>query len=269
MTRNDLSVIHVGGPTLLIDLEGVRLLTDPTFDEPGEYRREGASTLVKLTPPAVSTDRLGHLDAVLLSHDEHADNLDDAGRALLGHVPLVLTTPEAAARLTASNDVLPHKVHGLVTWRTAEVAGSDGRAVKVTGVPARHGPPGCETMTGTVTGFVLEAAGLPTVYVSGDNAALELVDEIADRFAPVDVAVIFAGKVSTPLLDGADLTLSSEAAAKAARRLGASTVVGVHTEGWAHFTESPADLRAAFADAGLGDRLLVPDPGRRHEVVSH
>ena len=269
MTRNDLSVTHVGGPTLLIDLGGVRLLTDPTFDEPGEYRREGSSTLVKLTPPAVSTDSLGHLDAVLLSHDEHADNLDDAGRALLGNVPLVLTTPEAETRLTASNDVLPHKVHGLANWRTAEITGSDGRTVKVTGVPARHGPPGCEAITGTVTGFVLGAADLPTVYVSGDNAALELVDEIADRFAPVDVAVLFAGKVSTPLLDGADLTLSSESAAKAARRLGAATVVGVHTEGWTHFTEGPTDLRAAFDTAGIGDRLLVPDPGRRHEVAAH
>lgn len=263
MTHN-VRVTHVGGPTLLIDLGGTRFLTDPTFDEPGEYRR--GSTLVKLTPPAVSADSLEPIHAVLLSHDEHADNLDDSGRELLARVPLVLSTPEAAGRLTSAGQVHPTRVRGVANWQDTEVTGPDGRTVTVRGVPARHGPEGCEPVTGTVTGFVLQGDDIPTVYVSGDNASLDLVDEIAARFAPVDIAVLFAGKVSTALLDGADLTLSSEAAASAAERLGATTVVGVHTEGWAHFTEGPDDLRSAFDDAGLGDRLVLPPPGETHPI---
>ena len=43
----------------------------------------------------------------------------------------------------------------------------------VTGVPARHGPVGCEPVTGDVIGFVLTSDDLPSVHVSGDNAALE------------------------------------------------------------------------------------------------
>ena len=79
MTRNDLNVTHVGGPTLLIEFGGLRLLTDPTFDEAREYVRPGTSTLVKLTPPVLPAEQLEPIHTVLLSHDQHADNLDPAG----------------------------------------------------------------------------------------------------------------------------------------------------------------------------------------------
>src|SRR6202000_590080 len=90
----------IGGPTALLEVDGLRLLTDPTFDPPGDYPRPSAPTLVKLAGPAVAADRLATADVVLLSHDQHADNLDQAGRAYLSKVPLTLTTPAGAGRLT-------------------------------------------------------------------------------------------------------------------------------------------------------------------------
>ena len=62
---------------------------------------------------------------------------------------------------------------------------------------------------------------------------------------------------SRPSVDGAPLTLTSEAAAEAAHLLGAAAVIPVHTEGWTHFTEGPEHLAATFAQAGLTDRLTV------------
>jgi L-ascorbate metabolism protein UlaG (beta-lactamase superfamily) len=111
-----------------------------------------------------------------------------------------------------------------------------------------------------VTGFVLGGDGLPTVYVSGDNASLAVVREITDRSGPIDIAVLFAGAARTPLLDG-DLTLGSDAAAQAAGLLGARAVVPVHAEGWGHFTEDASTIPAAFARHGLGDRLVLLPPG--------
>jgi L-ascorbate metabolism protein UlaG (beta-lactamase superfamily) len=110
-------------------------------------------------------------------------------------------------------------------------------------------------VTGDVTGFVLSSDSSPTVYVSGDNASLDLVKEIAGRFPEIDVAVLFAGAARTVLLDGAALTLTSADAVEAARLLDAKAVIGVHTEGWAHFTEGPDRFIAAFQEAGLADRL--------------
>ena len=127
---------------------------------------------------------------------------------------------------------------------------------------AQHGPDGTDHLTGPVIGFVLDGEGLEPVYVSGDNASLDVVREIADRVGRVDVAVLFAGAVSMPqLFDGAYLTLSSERAAQAAQLLGARAVVPVHFEGWSHFTQGADQLRAAFTGYGLTDRLALAERG--------
>jgi L-ascorbate metabolism protein UlaG (beta-lactamase superfamily) len=89
-----LSVGYVGGPTAVITIGGVRLLSDHTFDEPGEYPI-GDRALVKQAGPAVTAEAIGPVDAVLLSHDQHPDNLDRAGRAYLATAPLVLSTRSA------------------------------------------------------------------------------------------------------------------------------------------------------------------------------
>jgi L-ascorbate metabolism protein UlaG (beta-lactamase superfamily) len=68
----------IGGPTALIEIDGFRLLTDPTFDAPGAYQLPHAK-LEKLTGPALGADTIGNVDAVLLSHDQHSDNLDHSG----------------------------------------------------------------------------------------------------------------------------------------------------------------------------------------------
>jgi L-ascorbate metabolism protein UlaG (beta-lactamase superfamily) len=152
-----LSVRLVGGPTAVLEYAGLRLLTDPTFDPPG--RQE--SGLTKLTPPALSAEEVGPIDAVLLSHDQHADNLDVSGHAFLPRARRTLTTVAGAARL-GGNAV------GLEPWASTELERPAGSAVTVTAVPA---------------------------------------------------------------------------------------------QGWAHFTQGAAELGEAFAQAGIGDRLVVAEPG--------
>src|SRR3989337_2406959 len=94
-TRID--ALLVGGPTLRFTYGGLRVLTDPTFDPPGDY--DLGVVLHKLTGPALHPADLGPIDVVLLSHDQHPDNLDTAGREYLAGVPTVLSTPEAAGRI--------------------------------------------------------------------------------------------------------------------------------------------------------------------------
>ncbi|YCK38379.1 MBL fold metallo-hydrolase [Actinomadura sp. ATCC 39365] len=193
---------------------------------------------------------------VLLSHDEHPDNLDHAGRALLADVPLTLTTPGGGQRLGGG-------AKGLADWESVELDRRDGGTITVTGVPAVHGPgprEEVEPITGQVVGFVLTGEGLPTVYVSGDNASLDAVRQIADRFGPVDTAVLFAGGPRfSVLFDGRLIVLDSAQAVEAAGILGARRVVPVHYDSWAHFTEGRDELVAAFTAAGLLDRLDLGD----------
>ncbi|MFJ7180095.1 MBL fold metallo-hydrolase [Streptomyces massasporeus] len=252
----DFPVRVLGGPTAFFEYGGLRFLTDPTFDAPGDYARPGGPLLTKTAPAAATPADLGGVDVVLLSHDEHADNLDTSGRALLARIPLTLTTPGGGKRLSES---LGDKVRGLADWESVELDRPGGGTVTVTGVPALHGPgprEQVEAFTGQVVGFVLTGEGLPTVYVSGDNASLDTVREIAGRFGPVDTAVLFAGAPRFPVLfDNQVVVLDSAMAAEAARILGARRVVPVHYDSWAHFTEGGDALEAAFTAAGLADRL--------------
>ncbi|MCX4659334.1 MBL fold metallo-hydrolase [Streptomyces uncialis] len=249
----------LGGPTALFDHGGLRFLTDPTFDAPGEYPVPGGPPLVKTAPSAVGPAGVGRVDVVLLSHDEHPDNLDHSGRKFLADVPLTLTTPGGARRLGG-------RARGLADWEPVRLDRPGGGTVTVTGVPAVHGPgerADVEPVLGEVVGFVLTGDGLPTVYVSGDNASLDPVRQVAERFGPVDTAVLFAGAPRVPgLFGGGLLVLDSARAAEAAGILGARRVVPVHHDSWSHFTEGRDALIAAFARAGLSDRLdLGERPG--------
>lgn len=236
----------VGGPTLALTYAGLTFLTDPTFDEPREYA--GGIPLRKLVGPAVQPDALGRIDVVLLSHDQHPDNLDESGRALLADVPTVLSTPDAAARIPG--------VRGLAPWEAVEV----GR-VLVTAVPARHGPEGSEALSGAVTGFVLEAPDAPTVYVAGDNASLDVVAAIAHRFPAIDVAVLFVGGANVGRFGDEPVTLDAARASAAADLLAQARVVPVHHTDWAHFVEPLSAVVERFAAAGRADRLDVLERG--------
>src|SRR3954471_17076377 len=144
----DIRVTHIGGPTVLIEVGAWRLLTDPTFDPPGGSYRFGWGTgSKKLTGPAIAASELGPIDAVLLTHDHHEDNLDPAGRALLPGAGTGVTTGSGAGRLGAG-------AAGLAPWETTTVG-----AVEITATPCRHGPPLSHPIVGDVIGFALRVDG--------------------------------------------------------------------------------------------------------------
>jgi L-ascorbate metabolism protein UlaG (beta-lactamase superfamily) len=237
------------------------VLTDPTFDPPGDYPI-GERVLTKTRGPAIGPSELGRVDAVLLSHDQHPDNLDQLGREFLMGASVVLSTAAAKERLGGP-------VRALRNWERVELHSATGSTrIRVTAVPARHGPEGSEHLVGEVAGFVLSGPVLPSVYVSGDNASLDLVRMIAGRLGPTDIALLSAGAARTALASGAFLTLTSDDAAEAVRILGAPETVPLHFEGWAHYTQGADTLRRAFQRAGLAERLHVLRPGEHIAIRS-
>jgi L-ascorbate metabolism protein UlaG (beta-lactamase superfamily) len=257
--RRDCAISVLGGPTTVVDIAGRRIVIDPTFDPPGAH-----AYLTKITGPAVSADALGPVDAVLISHDQHPDNLDNDGRRFALAAPLVVTHPGAAARLG------PPAV-GLQPWESYQLPGSGSFAVQA--VPAVHGPAdGQRDASGQVncevTGFVLSGRGLPTVYLSGDNASMGTVKDVADRVGRIDIAVLFAGAASVQTKErGRPLTLTSARAAAAAELLGAGVVIPAHVDGWAHFSEGVDEVVKAFDQAGISNLLQVAAHGEWIDCV--
>ncbi len=95
--RMTLRITHIGGPTTLIEVAGRRILTDPTFDAPGRRYAFGWGTSSrKLVGPALAPEAIGAVDAVLLTHEHHYDNLDVAETGAL--LPQRRRSPPSRAR---------------------------------------------------------------------------------------------------------------------------------------------------------------------------
>jgi L-ascorbate metabolism protein UlaG (beta-lactamase superfamily) len=247
----------IGGPTALIEIDGFRLLTDPTFDAPGEYKLPHV-TLEKLAGPALSAEQVGPVDAVLLSHDQHADNLDDSGRAFLSSAKRVLTTQIAAQRLGGATE-------GLAPWQATKLVAADGRSLSITATPARHGPAGIEPFAGDVIGFVVEssAPGSRPIYITGDTVWYDGTADVARRFA-AGVVLPFAGAAQTrgPF----HLTMDTNDTIETARAFPDALIVPLHAEGWAHFRQNQQDLKISFDTLGFGGRLKLLEHGVATEI---
>ena len=242
----------IGGPTVLIELDGFRLLTDPTFDPPGAY--PGPVRLEKLAGPALSADDVGDVDAVLLSHDQHFDNFDHAGRSFLERARTTFTTRAGAARLSGASK-------GLAPFETAAIEGKGGAKLFVTAAPARHGPAGIEPISGDVVGFLIgrEAPG-DAIYITGDTVWYDGTAEVARRFQP-KLVIAFAG--SAEPRGPFHVTMDDNDVIETAHAFPGATIVGIHNHGWAHFRQSAADLARSFQALGLAERLATLELGKR------
>jgi L-ascorbate metabolism protein UlaG (beta-lactamase superfamily) len=235
-------ITYVGGPTALIVVGGWRLLTDPTFDPPGRRYAFGWGTSSrKLVGPAIPAEDIGPVDAVLLSHDHHEDNLDDAGRALLETASVVVTTVAGAGRLGAP-------ARGLAPWETTRLAAEGRPTIEITATPCRHGPPLSRPIVGQVVGFALRWDGQEhgALWISGDTVLYDGVREVPQRL-DVGTAILHLGGVRFPVSGPLRYTLTGRDAAELASSLGARTVVPLHFEGWAHFREGREAAEAALA----------------------
>ena len=255
---------HVGGPTVLIELAGWRILTDPTFDLPGRKYGFGAGTSsTKTRGPAIPPDELGAVDLVLLSHDHHADNLDDAGRRLLGDVPTVLTTPAGARRLAASH------VRGMVAGGTVALSAPDRPGLHVEATPARHGPPVlAPAVIGQATGFALRLGDSDrvAVWMTGDTVMYDALRRTAERL-DVDVLLLHLGRVRFPQTGPLRYTMDSADGVELVGLTQPRVAVPVHFEGWSHFSEPEEGLRKAFdAASDVRDRTQWLTLGEPREL---
>jgi L-ascorbate metabolism protein UlaG (beta-lactamase superfamily) len=262
MTRVRLT--HIGGPTTLLEVAGWRILTDPTFDEAGRTYHFGLGTSSrKTTGPAVPAADLGPIDVILLTHDHHADNLDDTGRALLPAARVVVTTAAGAKRLGGTT-------RGLQPWDTTHLEAQGRPAIEVQATPCRHGPPLSRPLVGEVVGFALAWDGQEhgVLWISGDTVLYDGVRSVAERLT-VSLAVLHLGEARFRATGPVRYTMTAADGVQLCRTIRPRTVVPVHYEGWSHFRQGRTAIEQALAGApdvrdsfqilpiGLGQQLTI------------
>jgi L-ascorbate metabolism protein UlaG (beta-lactamase superfamily) len=256
-------ITHIGGPTALIEVGGWRILTDPTFDAPGRRYNFGWGTSSrKLAGPAIEAADLSQIDAVLLSHDHHEDNLDPAGRALLPRAGTIVTTQSGAKRLASKGAT---NAQGLAPWQATTLEARGRTPIEITATPCRHGPPLSRPLVGDVIGFALgwEGQRHGTVWVSGDTVLYDGVREVPQRLS-VGTAILHLGGVRFPITGPFHYTMTAKDAIELTRLLQPHVAIPIHYEGWKHFREgrdaierelaaAPADLRDRFRWIPIGE----------------
>lgn len=255
------SVQFIGTATVVLRIGPFTLLTDPNFLHKGDHAHLGYGIhSPRLTEPALGIDQLPPLDAVLLSH-YHGDHFDHVAEQKLDKLLPVVTTPHAVRQLAERGF---RSLHGLATWQAIELEKGAAR-LRITALPARHGPPVVHAALPDTMGSLVELLapnGAPAwrLYVSGDTLVHEELAEIPKRFPDIDLALLHLGGTR---LFGVLLTMDAQQGVQAMQLLQPRRAIPIHNDDYPVFKSSLEEFLAAARAAGLRDRVQVLRPGER------
>lgn len=215
----------LGHSTVLIEIDGVRLLTDPVWGT-----RASPSSIVgpkRFQPVPVPLSAMPDVDAVLVSHD-HYDHLDypTLHELAKGTVPFV-TSLGVGAHLEAWG-VQPERIVELDWWESHTIPGSE---VVVTAAPSQHfSGRGLKDRNATSWSSLVVRSHLHTVFFSGDTGLTNEYRAIRERLGPFDLVMLEVGAFHPAW---GDIHLGPENALKALALLGGGAFLPVH---WGTFS---------------------------------
>jgi L-ascorbate metabolism protein UlaG (beta-lactamase superfamily) len=255
------SLTFIGTATTLVRLGSFTLLTDPNFLHQGQRAYLGKGLWSKrLTEPAMRTDDLPALDAVVLSH-LHGDHFDRVARKGLARDQPVVTTPQAARRLGRWDfDTLP-----LRTWeRTVLRRGPE--TLTFESLPAVHARGVMGALLPPVMGTLLEHAVdgevVRRVHLSGDTLSGSHLTEIRRRHPDIDAAVVHLGGTRVLLHT---VTMDGEQGVDFLGKVRPKVAIPVHHDDYGVFRSPLSDFLERARRVGLADRVR---PVERGETVS-
>ena len=247
------SVFFIGNATVLIRFGGFTILTDPTFIHMHEEVSIGYGMHSKrLTNPALEIADLPPLDFVLLSHF-HGDHFDQVAEAELDKALPIVTTGEAARELEKRGF---DNTQALGTWEAISIAKGDA-VLRITALPARHGPPVVDLLLPEVMGSLLEWE-LPgrgvvyRMYITGDTLMIDELHEIRRRHPSIDLALLHLG--GTMVL-GILVTMDAKQGLEALQVIQPQMAIPIHYNDYDVFKSPLEEFQLAVAEAGLASKV--------------
>ena len=253
-----ITLTHIDTACVLLEINGYKILTDPTLDEAGKLYHHGFGAVSRKNgSPAMADSLLTGVELVLLSHHQHKDNFDNKGKAFTSTVPLVLSTPKAAKEIKG--------ITGLEHWEPYKVDTDKVPGLTITATPAQHHPGWIpDIISGPVIGFIIQFEGQTNgvIYLTGDTVYFKGIDEVAKRFR-IDTAIINLGGVEFRYLTGwGRYTMGGRGLLQTARVLHSRRIIPIHYKGWSHFKEKEGTLRKIIdTDPEIKRTIRFPEPG--------
>ena len=253
--QSGLRATWLGHSTVLIEIDGLRVLTDPVWGPRASPSRIAGPK--RFQPVPVALKALPPLDVVIVSHD-HYDHLDypTIRELVKSEVPFV-TSLGVGAHLEAWG-IAPERITELDWWQSHRLPNSE---LTITAAPSQHfSGRGLKDRNATLWSSMVVRSPRHSVFFSGDTGLTTEYATIRERLGPFDLVMLEVGAFHP---SWGDIHLGPENALKAHTLLGGGALLPVH---WGTFSlalhawDEPAETLLARAP-GFNVQLLMPKLG--------
>ncbi|MBL7714648.1 MAG: MBL fold metallo-hydrolase [Bdellovibrionales bacterium] len=251
-----LRAIWFGHATVLIEVDGVRVMTDPVLSERvSPFQWIGPK---RFHAPPIELKNLTGIDAVVISHD-HYDHLDQATITKLSQDGTIFYVGLGIGAHLERWKVPPNQIVEMDWWESTRIKG-----IEIHCTPTRHYSGRKKMDNSTLWASWTIKGPKHSFFFSGDTGYSKHFSEIAKKLGPIDLSLIKIGAYGETWLD---IHMDPESAIQAHLDLGAKTMLPVH---WATFDLSyhawaEPIQRATLSARSKSVHLITPRIGEPFE----
>ena len=262
-----LRVTWMGHSSMLVEIDGVRVLIDPVWDQRASPVRWAGPKRFFEAP--LKLEDMPSVDVVIVSHD-HYDHLGKATIQRLSRLPAMegarWVTSAGVGAILCRFGVERARVKELQWTESVIVVGSGGDSVEVTALPARHfSGRGMRRFETLWSSFVLQGRA-HRLYFGADSGWWEGFAEIGAAYGPFDLTMLEIGAFHELWQD---IHLGPDGAVRAYELMGGTgMLMPIHwglfdlaLHGW----RQPMERFMELAEEG-SLKVWAPEPGRPTEV---
>ena len=245
----------LGHSTVLIEIDGLRVLTDPVWGPRASPSRFAGPK--RFQPVPVPLGALPPVDLVLISHD-HYDHLDYPTIRQLARLPVPFVTSLGVGAHLEAWGVPPQRIVELDWWESTALPGAD---LTIHAAPSQHfSGRGLKDRNATLWSSLVIESPRHRVFFSGDTGLTTEYSAIRQRWGPFDLVMLEVGAFHP---SWGDIHLGPEHALEAHALLGGGSFLPVHWGTFAlamHAWDEPAETLLALGPK-RGAQLLMPRLG--------